>query len=209
MKIIDVDQGSPEWLRARLGIPSASGFNKIVTPGGDKCKKSVRDQYMQELLAEELLGEPIKDLGSLYWIERGKMLEPDAAKLYEMQTDRETTCIGFITNDEGTVGCSPDRFTKDGGLLEIKCPAPQTHVGYMMCGFDEKYKPQVQGQLWITGLEWCEWFSYHPEMPPVTMRIHRDEEYIAFMSKEILEFARVKAEALKKLKATNYEQAAE
>lgn len=210
MKIIDVDQGSPEWLRARLGIPSASGFSNIVTPGGQKAKAEKRNHYAQELIAEELLGEPIKDLSNLYWIERGKMLEPDAVKLYEMQTDRETMPIGFITNDEGTAGCSPDRFIRgEPGLLEIKCPAPQTHVGYMMLGFDEKYKPQVQGQLWITGLEWAEWFSYHPELPTVTMRIERDEEYIAFMAKEIIEFARMKNEKLASIKANNYEQAAE
>jgi hypothetical protein len=30
----DVTQGSPEWLEARLGIPTASEFDKIITPTG-------------------------------------------------------------------------------------------------------------------------------------------------------------------------------
>ena len=36
MKIVDVEQGSHEWLIARLGKPTASRFDKIITPGTRK-----------------------------------------------------------------------------------------------------------------------------------------------------------------------------
>ena len=34
MKEIQVEQGSNEWIAARLGLPTASNFDKIITPGG-------------------------------------------------------------------------------------------------------------------------------------------------------------------------------
>ena len=42
-------QGSVEWFEARLGIPTASEFSRIVTPTG-KLSAS-RHAYMGELLA--------------------------------------------------------------------------------------------------------------------------------------------------------------
>lgn len=201
MKIIDVQQGSPEWRRARLGIPTASEFKRIITSTGQPSKQAA--MYARELVTETMIGEPIKDLDNLYWIERGKMLEPDAVKMYELQTDLETTPIGFITNDEGTIGCSPDRFTKNGGLLEIKCPSPQTQIGYLVDGFDSQHKQQVQGQLYITGLEWCEWFAYHPDLPPVRMRIERDEEFIKILADGLAKFVDTKEHLLKKIKDAN------
>ena len=33
---IDVEQGSDEWLQARLGVPSASGFKKLITSTGER-----------------------------------------------------------------------------------------------------------------------------------------------------------------------------
>ena len=38
--------------------------------------------------------------------------------------------------------------------------------------------PQVQGQLWISEREWCDWWMYHPDLPRVAIRTYRDETYI-------------------------------
>ena len=59
--IEDVEQGSQSWIELRLGIPTASQFSRIVTPGGKSS--SSRDAYMGELLAEWVLGEPYSDWG--------------------------------------------------------------------------------------------------------------------------------------------------
>ena len=43
------------------------------------------------------------------WMERGKMLEPEAFAYYDIQTDSNPLKVGFIYRDEGRmVGCSPD-----------------------------------------------------------------------------------------------------
>lgn len=188
MKIHNVEQGTPEWLKLRLGIPTASEFDKIVTPTrGDLSKTSAK--YRNYLLAERLMGEPLDSLDNLQWIERGKLLEPQAVAQYQFTTDTETVPVGFITTDDGRIGASPDRLVigANGGL-EIKCPAPQTHVGYALEGPAAEYRCQVQGQLWVAELEWVDFYSFHPSMPPILIRTFRDEPFIARLADAITAF---------------------
>jgi hypothetical protein len=54
-KIYRCEQGSMDWYRLRMGIPTASQFHKIVTPGGKLSEQ--RHAYMYRLIAERLLME--------------------------------------------------------------------------------------------------------------------------------------------------------
>lgn len=209
MKAHAVLQGSDAWRRLRLGIPTSSCFDKIVTPTGRmsvaKDGKGFSQQarkYAHQLVAETLLGRALDDdLDGLRWIVRGKELEPDAAKLYEMMHGCRTLPIGFITTDDGTVGCSPDRLID--GLhagLEIKCPAPNTHVGYMVDGFED-YAAQVQGQLFVAEFEWVDRMAFHPELPPVIVRTYRDEPFIKGLASALDAFLDMKADMLAKASA--------
>src|SRR5262245_45091449 len=119
MIIHDVVQGSTSWLQLRAGIPTASQFDQIITPSGKPSKSAER--YMLTLLAERLMGHPITENVSM-WMKRGSEMEADAVAFYQLQTDSDTVPVGFITNDEGTIGASPDRLVGEEGLLEIKCP---------------------------------------------------------------------------------------
>ncbi len=183
----ECEQGSFEWLQARSGIPTASEFDKIITPTGKESTQA--EAYAERLLAEYILGHPVETFGGNAWTDRGKELEPDAVKFYELNKDVDTKAIGFCTNDEKTMGASPDRLVGEDGLLEIKCPAPQTHVHYLLTEkVDKGYYPQIQGQLLVTGRKWVDWLSYHPEMPPVIIRVERDEEYLATMKALLAKF---------------------
>ena len=177
MRIDQHEQGSPEWLAARLGIPSASMFAKIVTTKG--AWSTSADTYINQLVAERLTGEREEVFQSHHMI-RGTELEPDARDLYSLMTDSEVTEVGFCLHDTLAAGCSPDGLIGEDGGLEIKCPAPATHVEYLRGGvLPSKYKQQVMGCLWITGREWWDFVSYHPTMKPLIVRVERDEEYIA------------------------------
>ena len=202
MKIHNVEQGTVGWLNVRLGIPTASCFEKIVTPGGKLSTQSRK--YMYWLLAEKVLNRSLESLEGLEWVERGKLLEPDAIRMYEFENDVTTQAVGFITTDDGLIGCSPDRLVGNDGMAEIKCPAPQTHVGYMIDGFGADYKPQVQGQLYVAEREWVDRYSYSPEMPPHRDRTYRDEPYIKFLSDALKDFNEQFAEALEKLKLSGF-----
>jgi len=50
--------------------------------------------------------------------------------------------------------------------------------------------PQVQGQLWVTGRRWCDFFSYHPNFDARLIRVHRDEEYIGKLRDAVMRFVK-------------------
>jgi hypothetical protein len=102
----DVPQNSTAWLNARLGIPTASNFNKILTPTGKQSTQA--SAYVNELVAGLILGEVQQRLVPTYWMERGQLLEDEARKLYEFTTGYTTADGGFATNDTRTAGASPD-----------------------------------------------------------------------------------------------------
>jgi hypothetical protein len=181
MRIDQNEQGSPEWLAARLGIPSASMFAKLVTTKG--IWSASADAYINQLVAERLTGEREEVFQSHHML-RGTELEADARDLYSLISDAEVTEVGFCLHDTLSAGCSPDGLIGEDGGLEIKCPAPSTHVEYLRGGvLPSKYKQQVMGCLWITGREWWDFVSYHPTMKPLIVRVERDEEYIAALEK--------------------------
>lgn len=183
MKVHDVQQGTSAWLHLRAGIPTASEFDRILTPTGRVSAQA--EAYMLGLLAERMMGHPRKEFISL-WMGRGSGLEPDAVSFYELQRDCETQSVGFITNDAGTVGASPDRLVEERGLLEVKCPAEHTHVRYLLYkAVEQTYYPQIQGQLWIAEREWVDILSYHPEMPPALVRVERDDDFIKKLEKAV------------------------
>ena len=37
----------------------------------------------------------------------------------------------------------------------------------------------MQGQLWVSGRKWCDFMSYHPQLPPLLVRVEPDEKYHA------------------------------
>lgn len=190
MKVHDVVQGTTAWFKVRSGIPTASKFDMILTPGGNISKSAER--YMLTLMAERLMGHPIDDQYKSTWMARGNELESDAVAFYQLQRDLDTVPVGFITNDAGTIGASPDRLVGDEGLLEIKSPSEFVHMSYLLSrgAAYEEYKVQVQGQLWIAERQWTDVLSFHPELPPALIRIPRDEPYIAKLDKAVTAFSR-------------------
>ena len=186
MIVYDVEQGTLAWQMLRMGIPTASSFDKILTPGGKPSKQA--DDYMRHLIAEMIVGGPL-DAPKTSWMERGHDMEGEAVCWYEFARDVAAPKVGFITNDAGTIGVSPDRLIEPDGLLEIKCPSPAVHVGYLLYSHvDQAYWPQLQGQLYITGREWLDICSYHPLMPSVVVRVERDANYIALLASALDDF---------------------
>ena len=172
----DIKQGSDEWLAIRLGIPTASCFDKIITTAKLELSKSSKP-YMHRLLAEWIYGAPLEAFVSP-WMERGKDLESEAVRYYEMERDVETQEVGIVLADDGLSGASPDRLVGNDGLLELKCPALETHVGYMLdpASLVAEYRLQTQGQIWICAdREWTDVMSYYPGFPAVIQRRTRED----------------------------------
>ncbi|WP_299075610.1 lambda exonuclease family protein [uncultured Paraglaciecola sp.] len=181
-------QGSEGWFAARSGIPTASAFNKIITSTGKSSDQ--RMTYMRTLLAERIAGPRENALDGMHYIERGKELEPEARSWYEMAKGVLIEVPGLCyRNEQREEGASPDGLVGDDGSLEIKCPKDSTHISYMeKAALPSTYLPQVQGQLYVTGRKWCDFLSYHPDLPPVCVRVERDEKFILTLAMMLQKF---------------------
>ena len=179
---LDCEQGSEEWLQARLGIPTATGFENIVTATGKKSSAQIK--YMAELIEESIIGLQDESFKSRF-MERGNQLEPLARSAYEFVTGNSVTQVGGVyLDDKKEVMVSPDGLIpelKKG--LEIKCPKMSTHIRYLLeDGLPSEYVIQVQANLWVTGYETWDFVSYCPEYQKQTLYLFTVERNPLLMS---------------------------
>lgn len=214
MITLEVEQGTPEWLQARLGIPTASQFSRIMykneNPSVDDAKRAFRekynlarivgddkaafetyfeewkaanqfvrsksaDKYMRRLAGERVSGSPAEDFKGEY-MERGNEVEAEARSFYAMSADYEITEVGICYRDDRKrYSCSPDGLVGDDGGVEIKSPAIETHVESLQLQVvPSQYYQQIQGNLFVTGRKWWDFFSYYPNLKPLKIRVMPD-----------------------------------
>ncbi len=197
----NVPQYSDEYDRLKLGIPTSSNFHKIITPQG-KPSKQWRE-YACLLIAERILQHKI-ELYTSPAMERGLIVEADAADWYEFDQDVSVQKVGLVTDDDHTLGCSPDRLVGDDGLLEIKAPVPHTQVEYWISGeVGERFRPQLQGQLYISQRSWVDILCWHDVLPKVVVRVEPDEKFIKALEHELQMFNYFIERVMEKICTTN------
>ena len=197
----DVAQYSEEHDRLRLGIPTSSNFHKIITPQG-KPSKQWRE-YACVLIAERLLHRKLEFYNSPA-MERGLIVEAEAADWYEFDQDVTVQRAGFITDDRRRMGCSPDRLVGDEGLLEIKAPLPHTQVEYWLSGeVSERFRPQLQGQLYVSQRSWVDILCRHDVLPKLVVRVEPDDKFIAAFDRELQIFNYFIERVMEKIRATS------
>jgi len=183
LQIIDVEQNSPEWMQARCGIVTASTFAKVLSQGKDGGASVGRRDLMLKLAGEILTGEPAPEGYRNTDMDRGHEQEPEARALYALRYDAPER-VGFIRN--GRKGASPDSLVGNNGGLEIKCAIPSVQIDRLLKGrVPPEHVAQVQGTLWVSEREWWDFMSYCPGLPPLVVRAHRDEAYIAQLAKAV------------------------
>jgi hypothetical protein len=196
----DVRQYSDEYDRLKVGIPTSSHFHKIVTPQG-KPSKQWRE-YACLLIAERILQRKIEFYHSPA-MERGLIVEAEAADWYEFDQDVTVQRVGFITDDNHTLGCSPDRLVGDQGLLESKAPLPHTQVEYWISGaLNERFRPQLQGQLYVSQRSWVDILCWHDVLPKVVMRVEPDDQFIKTLDRELRIFNFFIESVMERIRAT-------
>lgn len=197
MKIIDCEQCSPEWFKARAGIPTSSEFSSIITTRGEQSKS--RTKYMYRL-AGERLGGIVEEGYQSYAMMRGKEKEGEAKSFYEF-TREPIQSVGFCVSDCGRFGASTDGLIGEKGVFELKCPIMETQIEYLL-GSKEiptAYYQQTQGELFITGREWVEFFSYYPGLPPFIVREEPDQVFQRLLKRELDIFCEELDKLVKKL----------
>lgn len=194
----DIEQGTPEWFAARAGIPSASNFSKIVTGKGTPSKS--RKDYLYTLAAERIVGEKADTFQSAA-MTRGIEMEEEARNFYELSQGVNVQQVGLVYHDEKKLySCSPDGLMPDRGL-EIKCPSMHVHVDYLL---EQKlpavYVQQVQGSMFVTGLDKWDFMSYYPGMPTLLLTLDRDDEFCNSLEAELVRFCEELEELTGKLR---------
>lgn len=185
----DIQQGTEEWFNARLGIPTSSNFDKIITTQGKPSKQA--QKYLYLLIAERITG--VSEEGYRNgWMDRGNALEGEARAFYELMTGDVVEEVGICYQDNTKRwACSPDGLVSGEGILEIKCPSSPVHIGYMLANeLPKDYYQQVQGQLLVTGRKWCDFFSYYPGLPPFVIRVFPDKAFQKALQVELEVFVK-------------------
>lgn len=175
-----IKQGTDAWFMLRLGKPTASNFDRIITPSRGELSKGAMG-YVYELLAERIMGCSPEDVAAFTSraMQHGVDHEPMARKAYEIRGGWDVEEVAFCETDDGFAGCSPDGLIGDHAGLELKCPQLHTHLRYLSepKQLEMDYRCQVHGCMWVTGREWWDIASYAPwgSVPMVIHRVVRND----------------------------------
>lgn len=184
-----VVQGSAEWLKVRSGIPSASCADKILAPKTLKLS-SQATAYRNRLVAEHVLGtffEEVKIWSSS--MEEGIEREQEATDYFSLVTGLTVEECGFITDDDGRYGCSPDRIVSDGAPLEVKNPTAPVQVGRVLTGeLPDEYRLQVYMQMWIMQAPHAWFLSFYPGLPELLVKVEPDLTVLAALHTALDQF---------------------
>ncbi len=190
--MVEIVQGSPEWLAIRCGKVTASRVADVVAKTKTGYGAS-RANYMAELIAERLTGAPAERFTNAA-MAHGTATEPEAREFYEFMAGVDVKQVAFVPHPAIAMsGASPDGLVGDDGLVEIKCPNTATHIDTLLSVTGpSRYMAQMQWQMACTGRQWCDFVSYDPRLPEsmrlFTSRIVRDDPLIAELSDEVTKF---------------------
>ena len=171
---------------------TASRCADLMTKGKGKEFGDTAINYAKEIVLVRLGFIP-EDI-TTWQMEWGIEHEADARAIYAASRGIEVVMPGFMLmgSDPLNVGATPDGLVEDNGLLEIKCPQWKAHADYLLNGPPKNYWQQMQFQMMVTGREWCDFMTFHPEFPEKlqakVVRIKRDQDYIDAIQERILLF---------------------
>jgi putative phage-type endonuclease len=190
MEIYNCIQGSEEWYQLRRGKFTASLMSKLLMGWTTQGYKDA----IYKVAMERLTGVKTEGYSNAA-MQRGIELEPMARQAYEVETLTLVEECGFIVVDEW-LGCSPDGLVGDVGMIQIKCPAYNTHIGYIINDEVPKdYYVQMQTEMYVSGRRWNDFVSFHPDLPMYVKRVIADEAMFKKIEEEI-EFAKQKVEQI-------------
>lgn len=180
-----IEQGTPEWVAVRLGIPTASCFSHVMALGEGKT----RGAYMRDLAGEIMTGRPAEQFKSK-GMDRGNEMEAKLREDYGRENFVKVRQVGFVKNSGvlkyAVVGASPDGLIDPEGGLEIKSMIPKLLIDRLDKGasMPPEHRAQIQGNMWVCERKWWDFrLGYtaadgFPGMPTYRVRIFRDDAYI-------------------------------
>lgn len=190
---------SEQWLKAKLGVPSASNISKAMAKKGTETRNS----YLMELVGQIATQKYDEVFGKA--LEHGKLNEEAARAAYEFETGSKIEQAGFIYSECKRFGISPDGLIKDQKKgLEIKCPFTSKVHADFLCNstIKSEYIWQMQYSLWVTGFSSWDFVSFHPDFKKGMFKvvtIEPDPKHFERFDNELPDFIKDLDEALSKL----------
>jgi exodeoxyribonuclease (lambda-induced) len=188
-----LEQGTPEWLEMRKGRVTGSRFKdardrlKNGNPSS-KCALYALD------VARERCGGKAGDVYQNSAMRFGSEQEPLARSAYEKATGNVVFEVGFITDDTGFFGLSPDGLVDDDGVVEIKTMvSSDTLFTALVDGDISAYIDQCTGYLWMLNRQWVDLVLWAPDMADLglamkVIRIERDQAAIDALESDLIKF---------------------
>lgn len=176
MKIIDLKQGSEEWLEfRRMGIGASDA----------PCILGVGFLSPYQLFINKMTGkETFKNSA----MKRGTDLEPIARQKFIEETGIDIYAKTVINSELSWQFASLDGIDESHStIVEIKCPGPKDHLTAIDGMIPGKYYPQLQHQLCVTGLKKGYYYSFDGK-DGVIVEFTRDDKYIDKLLKEEIDF---------------------
>ena len=169
-------QGSEGWMKARIGIPTSSNFDMLITTKGEPSKQ--REKYLYTLAAERVSGMK-EDSYQNFAMQKGIEREAESRRMYELMSGNTVVECGLCYQDERKLwGASPDGLIGEDGAFEVKNPTAAVAVGYLLEGkLPTSYFVQVQGQLLVTGRKWVDFMSFYSGLRPLLIRVEPDKVF--------------------------------
>lgn len=172
----DLEQGTAEWLSLRTS--KITSTDAAIIMGASHWKTRI-----------QLYNEKISDTPITAYItskmQRGTDLEPVARQLFCIQNGIEM--YSRVVTREWAMA-SLDGMSDDGKyIVEIKCPGEKDHALALSGHVPDHYYPQLQHQLFVTGLQSIFYYSFDGT-DGVTIVVKRDDKYIEKMIVEEKKF---------------------
>lgn len=206
MITLDLKQGSTEWNQARLGVLTASEADAILTPTFKARDGQGVETYLFKKLSEKVLGYAV-EMGGSFHTDQGHVVETIARPWFAFTYDKNVRTAGFCTTDDGRCGCSPDGLLDDGSGMEIKSPSGPVHLKYYFGNaLPAEHAVQVHFSMWVTGAPYWTFVSYHRELPPLVVRVDRDEKKMAAIQETAEAFLERLGTAYDKIKSYRDEE---
>lgn len=138
MKVIDITQGSDEWLDYRKGRISGTMLGELYS------KRGTRKIGFYDLIAQRLSLEPDDENR----MDRGLRLEEEAIEKFTEITKKKVERVGICVHDKyPNIINSPDGLIKNGDeyteAIEIKCLSPARHLQAVI---ENKVPPEFEAQ---------------------------------------------------------------
>lgn len=188
-------QRSQIWRQLRCGRATASKADAIM-PSERVTEKVAKQDYLRQLVTEQLTKRPQDQVFSSAAMRRGRELEDAARAAYAAHTGQTVQVSGFLTHPTLMAGCSLDGHVggpRFDGIIEIKAPNTLTHFKYGLTRrVPRQYRAQIVHSLWLTGAAWCDFVSYDDRLPKrwrlTVVRVMRDEHEVAAYDRVVRAF---------------------